>query len=118
MIRVAVLDSDRCKPKDCGTTCIKYCPMVRSSIDAIKIEEDADKPTIFETLCSGCGICESICNYDAITLVETDKGKIAVINDLKCKRCGVCSAACPAEAISISNFTTEQIIAEIEGVLV
>ena len=67
MIRVAVLDSNRCKPKDCGTACIKYCPMVRSSIDAIKIEEDEEKPTIFETLCSGCGICIRKCPFNAIT---------------------------------------------------
>ena len=70
MIRVAVLDSDRCKPKDCGTTCIKYCPMVRSGIDAIKIEEDEEKPTIFETLCSGCGICIRKCPFKVITIVN------------------------------------------------
>jgi ATP-binding cassette subfamily E protein 1 len=44
--------------------------MVRSSIDAIKIEEDAEKPTIFESLCSGCGICIRKCPFKAITIVN------------------------------------------------
>ena len=38
MTRVAVLDSDRCKVKKCDKTCISYCPMVRSRVEAIKIE--------------------------------------------------------------------------------
>ncbi|MHA2408278.1 MAG: hypothetical protein ACXACA_07895 [Candidatus Ranarchaeia archaeon] len=57
MVRIAILDEDRCRPKDCSTVCISYCPLVRSKIEAIKIEKDHEKPTIFETLCSGCGIC-------------------------------------------------------------
>ncbi|MFH0896625.1 MAG: hypothetical protein V1850_01060, partial [Candidatus Bathyarchaeota archaeon] len=51
MARVAVIDSDRCRPKDCNTVCIKYCPLVRSDVEAIKIEEGGKKPVIFETLC-------------------------------------------------------------------
>jgi len=70
VIRVAVLDSDRCRPRDCGVVCIKYCPMVRSDIDAIKIEEGGEKPAIFEALCSGCGICVGKCPFKAITIVN------------------------------------------------
>ncbi|MFH0748963.1 MAG: ribosome biogenesis/translation initiation ATPase RLI [Candidatus Bathyarchaeota archaeon] len=70
MIRVAVLDSNHCRPNDCNVICIKYCPMVRSSIEAIKIEEGKKKPTIFEALCSGCGICVRKCPFNAITIVN------------------------------------------------
>ncbi|GAI20571.1 unnamed protein product, partial [marine sediment metagenome] len=35
-----------------------------------------------------------------------------------CKGCGVCMAACPSSAIASDYFTSEQIMAEIEGVLV
>ena len=68
-------------------------------------------------MCSGCGICVAVCSYDAINLMKSDKGLVAVTDDIKCKRCGVCSASCPADAISIKNFTTKDIIAEIEEVL-
>ncbi len=67
---MAVLDAERCRPKDCGLVCIKFCPMVRSGIDAIKTEEGDKKPVIFENLCTGCGICIRKCPFQAITIVN------------------------------------------------
>jgi len=68
--RIAVLDRDRCKPKDCDLACIRFCPLVRSRVDAIKIEPGNEKPTIFESLCTGCGICVRKCPYKAISIVN------------------------------------------------
>jgi ATP-binding cassette subfamily E protein 1 len=68
--RIAILDRDRCRPKDCGLVCIKYCPLVRSNIYAIKIEEKENKPTIYEKICSGCGICVKKCPFNAISIVN------------------------------------------------
>ncbi|UCH02087.1 MAG: ribosome biogenesis/translation initiation ATPase RLI [Candidatus Bathyarchaeota archaeon] len=70
MNRIAILDRDRCRPKDCGLVCIKYCPLVRSNIYAIKIEEKENKPTIYEKICSGCGICVKKCPFNAISIVN------------------------------------------------
>jgi len=56
--------------KDCNIVCIKYCPLVRSDVEAIKIEEDEKKPIIFEALCSGCGICVRKCPFKAITIIN------------------------------------------------
>jgi len=70
MVRVAVLDRDLCKPKDCGLPCIKYCPKIRVRIGAIKFIEGEEKPIIVESLCSGCGICVKKCPFNAITIVN------------------------------------------------
>jgi len=70
VVRVAVLNSDSCRPNDCNTVCIKYCPMVRSGVIAIKVEENQKKPTIFEPLCSGCGICVRKCPFKSISIVN------------------------------------------------
>jgi len=47
-----------------------------------------------------------------------DEKKICRVNEALCKACGVCAEACSSAAITSRHFTTEQIMAEIEGVLV
>ncbi|MEM0096252.1 MAG: ribosome biogenesis/translation initiation ATPase RLI [Candidatus Bathyarchaeia archaeon] len=68
MTRVAVLDTDKCKPKRCGKQCHRFCPMVRSHVEAIRFEDT--KPLIVEALCSGCGICVKKCPFNAISIVN------------------------------------------------
>jgi ATP-binding cassette subfamily E protein 1 len=68
MTRIAVLDLERCKPKHCTKLCLRFCPMVRSHVEAVRIE--SDKPIIVESLCSGCGICVKKCPFGAITIVN------------------------------------------------
>jgi len=70
MVRVAVLDRERCKPKDCSTECIKFCPPVRSRIEAVKFVEGESRPLIVEALCSGCGICVKKCPFQAVSIVN------------------------------------------------
>ncbi len=68
MTRVAVLDYDKCKPKKCEQLCVRYCPMVRSRVEAIRFEQN--KVFISEKLCSGCGICVKKCPFKAISIVN------------------------------------------------
>ncbi|MEM2613876.1 MAG: ATP-binding cassette domain-containing protein, partial [Nitrososphaerota archaeon] len=69
MIRVAVLDLDRCQPEKCGIPCVNFCPPVKNGIEAIKISENSF-PTINESLCIGCGICVSKCPFEVISIVN------------------------------------------------
>jgi ATP-binding cassette subfamily E protein 1 len=68
MTRIAVMDHDKCKPKKCNQLCIKFCPMVRSHVEAIRFEQN--KIFISEVLCSGCGICVKKCPFKAISIVN------------------------------------------------
>ena len=68
MVRVAVLDEDRCKPKRCGRICYRFCPPVRSNIEAIRFENE--QPLIVEPLCVGCGICVKKCPFKALSIVN------------------------------------------------
>jgi len=68
MTRVAVLDIDKCKPKRCNILCHKFCPIVRSKIEAIRFENN--KAVIVESLCTGCGICIKKCPFHAISIVN------------------------------------------------
>jgi ATP-binding cassette subfamily E protein 1 len=68
MTRVAVLDADKCKVKKCNHLCVRFCPMVRSRVEAVRIE--GNKAVISEMLCSGCGICVKKCPFKAISIVN------------------------------------------------
>lgn len=63
-----MLDADRCKPKRCNRLCYRFCPIVRSRIEAIRFE--GEKPVIVESLCTGCGICVKKCPFKAISIVN------------------------------------------------
>jgi len=68
MVRVAVLDEDRCRPKRCDRVCYRFCPKVRSNIEAIRFEEE--RPLVVEPLCVGCGICVKKCPFNALSIVN------------------------------------------------
>jgi len=68
MVRIAVLDEERCESKRCGRVCYRFCPPVRNKIEAIIFE--GDKPQIVESLCVGCGICVRKCPFKAISIVN------------------------------------------------
>ncbi|MDX1775784.1 MAG: 4Fe-4S binding protein, partial [Desulfobulbales bacterium] len=46
--------------------------------------------------CIGCGVCEEVCTYDAIAVVDG----VAAVNE-KCTLCGACVDSCEVEALSI-----------------
>ena len=56
---------------------------------------------INEDLCSKCGICVSICKYEARSF-DKEQNKI-IIDKVKCRSCGGCEAACPSGAAYIEE---------------
>jgi len=106
----AVKEAKRC-------LCCGPCRSCKACV-TLGLQPELPQIEVNQDLCSGCGICITICSYGAITLGKSDTGLVAVIDEPKCKRCGVCSAACPADAINLSHFSTEQVMTEIEEVLV
>ncbi|MDP3063711.1 MAG: CoB--CoM heterodisulfide reductase iron-sulfur subunit A family protein [Chloroflexota bacterium] len=68
-----------------------------------------------EARCSGCRTCNALCPYHAIEFDVQEQ--VSRVNEVLCKGCGTCAAACPVGAIESRNFTTQQLLAEIEGVL-
>jgi len=89
---------------------------VLAMISKGKVEIEPITAIIDEEYCAGCKICNDLCPYKAISFDE--EKKVSIINEALCKGCGVCVSACPSGAITARHFTTEQIMAQIEGVLV
>jgi len=74
-----------------------------------------------EDLCSGCGICLSVCPYNAIDRIEEEKqGKSvqrAQVNEGLCQGCGTCVSACPSSAIQQRGFKDKQLLPMIDEVV-
>jgi heterodisulfide reductase subunit A-like polyferredoxin len=70
-----------------------------------------------EKTCVGCGLCASLCPYQAIEVVSkrTIVGEklVAQVNKVLCKGCGVCTASCRSGSIDLKGFSTEEIVTQI-----
>ena len=105
-------------PKDIPDTVAQASAAAARALALIskgRVEIEAATSVVDEELCAGCKTCIMICPYGAISFDE--EKKVSVINEALCKGCGACAAACPSGAITNKHFTTEEIGAQIEGVL-
>jgi heterodisulfide reductase subunit A len=65
---------------------------------------DLDVAEVDESKCIGCGVCVSVCPFDA---VSKDESGIARVDEETCKGCGSCAASCPKKAIRMRASTDE-----------
>jgi len=93
--------------KNCSDNCSAGVPIteILSDARADLIEQGFDVEgtivKIDEDLCSACGICLSLCKYEALTIDEKDKDNPKIIVDkVECRGCGLCLSACPSGAIT------------------
>lgn len=70
LTRVAIVNTDRCKPKRCRQECKKSCPVVRQGKLCIEVMPTSKIAFISETLCIGCGICVKKCPFEALTIIN------------------------------------------------
>ncbi len=78
---------------------------------------DAIVSLVDEEVCAGCGVCVSICSYDAPEIVSARGRRISRINKALCKGCGACAMACPSSAIQQLSFRPKQITAMVSAAL-
>lgn len=81
------------------------------------LEMEGIVANVLEEYCSGCRICEKICPYGAIQITNKNGRTNAQVLEALCKGCGACGAACPTKAINMGHFTTDEILAQIDAVL-
>lgn len=60
LTRIAIVNSDKCKPKRCRQECKKSCPVVRMGKLCIEVNPNSKIASISEELCIGCGICVKV----------------------------------------------------------
>jgi heterodisulfide reductase subunit A len=105
-------------PKDIQDTVAQASGAASRVINIIskdKLEVEPLIACVDEDLCSGCGICISVCAYKAIDLVKKDDGKSqSKVNEALCMGCGVCAVSCPSSAMQQKGYKDKQMIPMIE----
>ncbi len=101
---IAEVDPEKCT--SCGA-CVKACPRHIIELRNVGKRErrvyvacmNKDKGAVAKKACAaaciGCGKCQKVCKFDAITI----ENNVSYIDFNKCKACGLCARECPTGAI-------------------
>ena len=104
-----------------GAAAKAICLLVK---DKLKNDPCTAQPD--ENACNGCGQCQNVCPYGAISYVDKDfRGParttitrhVSQVNTAMCHGCGACTVACPSGAMDLFGFSNKQILAEVDSVL-
>mmetsp|Transcript_51396 Transcript_51396/g.164323 ORF Transcript_51396/g.164323 Transcript_51396/m.164323 type:complete len:614 (+) Transcript_51396:25-1866(+) len=76
LTRIAIVSTDRCKPKKCRQECKKSCPVVKIGKLCIEVSPSDKVAALSEELCIGCGICVKKCPFDAIMIINLPKSLV------------------------------------------
>ena len=105
-------------PKDIPETVAQASAAAAKVGDLFAQKELLHEPTVVpvnDELCSGCGICITMCPYGARSL-DPARG-VVVVNEILCEGCGACAAACPSGAAQQRNQTDNQIFSMLRAML-
>ncbi len=95
-------------PKDIPEAVAQASGAASKAIAILSQERLFHSPTVAKVntnLCTGCGMCVSVCPYEALSLKD---GKVEV-KEVLCEGCGTCSATCLRAAIQVKNLTPRQV---------
>lgn len=88
-----------CSPDEC----LAMRTLSRARVEIMERAEFAAQ--VDETLCTGCGLCDSQCHFHAIDTSFQGGISIARIDTQKCFGCGLCRNVCSAGAITMVTRT-------------
>jgi len=81
------------------------------------VEVEGAIASVDEDACSGCRMCEGVCEFKAIEMEEEDGRVHSHVIPEVCKGCGVCAATCPSGAITVGHFTDNEIVSQVRAAL-
>jgi len=82
-------------------------PHIKQSLDF----SGGKRASIITEKCTGCGKCEEVCNFGAVSLkgpANDVAGKTYIIDPIACEGCKVCVEFCPADAIKFEDCINGQ----------
>jgi len=110
--------------------CYPACPQkihvsqVLNAIKSLAVESGYTSPLqtaqVNEHTCVACGLCEQVCPYEAISLVEKQRAHqtytFASVDAARCMACGLCVASCRSASIELPDeFSNEALVEDLWG---
>jgi len=83
---------------DCDVDAANLYLMVHPEIKETHSFTGGEKAIYDQEKCTYCGVCESLCRFDAIH--SSEEGNIS-IDPFSCEGCRVCALSCPSQAIKM-----------------
>lgn len=84
------------------------------NVRCVNTEKGKDAKAGCTVACIKCKICEKNCPEDAVHVVASGDGSVAVIDYDKCTNCGICAAKCPTKAIDKLSPLAEEVTIELK----
>ena len=88
---------------------------INALIKSGRISLDPIVATVDKDICTWCGKCAEVCEYDALKEIKSEGKNIASVNTACCTGCGICAPVCPVDAIQIAQYTNSEIEGMIDG---
>ncbi|MEM4704015.1 MAG: CoB--CoM heterodisulfide reductase iron-sulfur subunit A family protein [Candidatus Bathyarchaeia archaeon] len=104
-------------PKDIPDTVAQASGAAAKVVDLLssgEIELEPLKAVVDVELCSGCGVCESLCPFVAIEMKKEGEKLRAEVVEAMCQGCGLCGASCPTGAIKVQQYSSKQVLAQVQ----
>jgi len=108
-------------PKDIPATVAQASGVASKVLGVLSKDQIETSPLVAAVdprRCIGCFQCLGVCPYKAIeeTVLNNGAGVAEIIPTL-CQGCGLCVATCNPGVISLSGFTDNQLISEVEAIV-
>lgn len=88
----------------CRDCCMNWVPIDRKGVSIAKHwAKSRYEAEVDEEACTGCETCVERCQFEAITMQESEDADepVALVDPEKCFGCGVCVLTCPTDALSM-----------------
>jgi len=105
-------------PKFISETISQACAAAQKACAIIckdSVEAEAIIAEVNERWCRGCGMCVSVCPYEAISI--DGETNLAKVTEVLCQGCGSCAATCPSGAIQQKGFQRKQILSMVDAAI-
>ena len=82
-------------------------------VRCLNTDKGKDARAVCSIACIKCKICEKNCPEDAVHVIASGNGTVALIDYEKCTNCGICAAKCPTKSIQKIDPISEDVVLEI-----